>query len=65
VATVIDVLNAGTFDRLPTIKAPGVYRPYPSPDGRWLFGITNFAGPSLDIFDLEADIVYGVDYAGI
>jgi hypothetical protein len=42
-----------------------VYRPYPSPDGRWLFGITNFAGPSLDIFDLEADIVYGVDYAGI
>lgn len=48
----IEVFDAGTLARLPTIAAPGVYRLQPSPDGRWLFGITSWDGPSLDVFDL-------------
>jgi len=50
----IDVFDAKTFARLPTIKAPGNYALHPSPDGRWLMGITNWKGPAVDIFDVAA-----------
>ena len=51
--TGVDVFDARTLDRLPTIAAPGVYTLYPSPDSRWLFGITYWQGPSLDLVDVE------------
>ena len=49
----IDVFDARTLQRLPTMKAPGVYSLHPSPGGQWLFGVTNWPAPSLDIFDVE------------
>lgn len=49
----VDVFDASTLSRLPTMKAPGVYNLQPSPDGRWLLGVTNSPKPSLDIFDLR------------
>lgn len=52
----IDVFNAETLVRMPTVATPHQYRLYPSPDSRWLFGITtgvNGQGPSLDVFDLK------------
>ena len=42
----IDVFDAKTFARLPTIEAPGNYALQPSPDGRWLMGTTNWKTPS-------------------
>jgi hypothetical protein len=50
----IDVFDAKTLVRLPTIKAPGNYTLQPSPDGRWLMGTTNWKGPAVDIFDVAA-----------
>jgi len=50
----IEVFDAKTLARLPTIKAPGVYALHPSPDGRWLMGTTNWKGPAVDIFDIAA-----------
>lgn len=47
----IEVFDLQSLERLPVIKAPGVYRLRPSPDGRLLFGITNFPQPALDLFD--------------
>ncbi|MBA3441285.1 MAG: hypothetical protein H0T92_15585 [Pyrinomonadaceae bacterium] len=52
----IDFFDAKTLARMPRIVAQSAYRLYPSPDSRWLFGITtgvNGQGPSLDIFDLK------------
>lgn len=49
----IEVFDTHNLVRLPTIKAPGGYRMQASPDGRWLFGATNFPSPSLDLFDLS------------
>ncbi len=49
----IEVFDAKTLVRLPRIDAPGLYQLLPSPDSRWLFGITYSQrghGPSLDIF---------------
>ena len=51
----IEVFDLKSLARLPAIKAPGVYALHPSPDGRWLFGITEWDGPSLDIFDIQAN----------
>ena len=51
----IEVFDARTFARLPTITAPGVYALHPSPDGRWLIGTTNWKGPAVDIFDLASN----------
>jgi hypothetical protein len=56
----IEVFDARTLARLPRIDAPGLYRLLPSPDSRWLFGVTNFQrghGPSLDIFDIENKVL--------
>jgi hypothetical protein len=50
----IDVFDARTLLPRTTIKAPGVYNLQASPDGRWLFGITNWPSPSLDVFDLNS-----------
>jgi len=50
----IDVFDAKTLVRLPTIQAPGVYRLSVSPNSRWLFGTSSWRGPSLDIFDLRS-----------
>ena len=50
----VDVFDAATLSRLPTMKAPGAYNLQPSPDGRWLLGVTNSPQPSLDIFDMAA-----------
>ena len=47
----IEVFDVQSLQRLPVIKAPGVYRLRQSPDGRLLFGITNFPQPALDLFD--------------
>ncbi len=49
----VDIFDASTLSRLPTMKAPGAYNLQPSPDGRWLLGVTNSPKPSLDIFDLK------------
>ena len=51
--TGIDVFDSRTLAHLPGIRGPGVYGLRPSPDGDWLFGITQFPGPSLDIFSLR------------
>ena len=56
----IEVFDAKTLVRLPKIDAPGLYRLLPSPDSRWLFGITYSQrghGPSLDIFDIENKVL--------
>jgi hypothetical protein len=50
----VDVFDARTLSRLPTIKATGAYNLQPSPDGRWVFGVTNTPDPSLDIFDVNS-----------
>lgn len=50
----VDVFDANALTRLPTMKAPGAYNLQPSPDGRWLFGVTNWPKPSLDIFDMKS-----------
>lgn len=49
----VEVFDAKSLARLPVIKAPGNYDLNVSPDSRWLFGTTNWAGPSLDVFDAE------------
>lgn len=49
----VEVFDAKSLTRLPVIKAPGNYALHVSPDGRWLFGTTNWQGPSLDVFDIE------------
>jgi DNA-binding beta-propeller fold protein YncE len=48
----VDVFDAKLLARLPSIKAPGAYSLYPSPDGRWLLGVTNTPAPSVDVFDV-------------
>jgi hypothetical protein len=50
----VDVFDAASLSLLPTMKAPGQYNLQPSPDGRWLLGVTNSPQPSLDIFDVAA-----------
>jgi hypothetical protein len=47
----IEVFDSQELGRLPTINAPGNYRLRASPDGRRLFGITNWPHPSIDLFD--------------
>jgi DNA-binding beta-propeller fold protein YncE len=51
----VDVFDANTLSTLPTMKAPGAYNLQPSPDGRWLLGVTNSPQASLDIFDMAAN----------
>src|SRR5215475_9974798 len=56
----IEVFDAKTLTRLPKIDAPGLYQLLPSPDSRWLFGVTysqRGQGPALDIIDLENKIL--------
>jgi hypothetical protein len=56
----IEVFDAKTLARLPTIDAPGLYRLLPSPDSQWLFGTTYSQrghGPSLDIIDIEKKVL--------
>jgi len=50
----VDVFDATTLSRLSSMKAPGAYNLQPSPDGRWLLGVTNSPKPSLDVFDMKA-----------
>jgi hypothetical protein len=52
--TGVDVFDTVTLNRLAAMKAPGAYNLQPSPDGRWLFGVTNSPKPSLDIFDTNS-----------
>jgi DNA-binding beta-propeller fold protein YncE len=55
-ASGVDVFDATTLSRLPTMKASGTYNLQPSPDGRWLLGITNAPQLSyLDTFDMGAN----------
>ena len=52
----VDVFDAATLSRLPAMKARGQYNLQPSPDGRWLFGITNSPKlSSVDVFDMAAN----------
>lgn len=54
----VDVFDARTLNRIPTtMKAPGAYNLQPSPDGRWLLGVTNSPKPSLDIFDMKSRVL--------
>jgi hypothetical protein len=55
----IEVFDPQSLLRLPTVKAPGIYRLQPSPDGRLLFGITNGPAPSLDLFDVQRAVRIG------
>jgi hypothetical protein len=48
----VDVFDARLLARLPSMKAPGAYSLHPSPDGRWLLGMTNTPAPSVDVFDV-------------
>lgn len=50
----VQIFDARTLAALPPMKAPGAYSLQPSPDGRWLLGVTNSPKPSLDIFDLKS-----------
>jgi hypothetical protein len=49
----IEVFDSQNLSRLPTAKAPSIYLFRASPDGRRIFGITNWPEPSLDLFDGE------------
>jgi hypothetical protein len=49
--TGIDVFDTDSLTRLPSVRAAGIYRLRASPDGRLLFGISTWRGPSLDLFD--------------
>jgi hypothetical protein len=51
----VDVFDASNLVRISTLKAPGAYNLQPSPDGRWLFGVTNSPQPSLAIFDMASE----------
>jgi len=53
----VEVFDARTLEPLARIDAPGNYGLHPSPDGRWLFGTTNWRGPSLDIIDVERRVL--------
>jgi hypothetical protein len=55
--TGVDVFDAASLIRLPTMKASGQYNLQPSPDGRWLLGVANSPQPSLDIFDMAAAVL--------
>ena len=50
----VDVFDARTLNSLLTMKAPGAYNLQPSPDGRWLVGVTNSPDSSLAIFDTNS-----------
>ena len=47
----IEVFDTQSLSRLPTMKAPGIYRLQASPDGRLLLGTTSWPEPALDLFD--------------
>lgn len=46
----VEIFDAETLTRLPTIEAPSLYQLRSSPDNNWLFGT---GGESLDVFDLS------------
>jgi hypothetical protein len=50
----IEVFDLATGARVSWIEAPGNYQLSPSADGRWIFGVTDWEGPSLDLIDVEA-----------
>lgn len=52
----IEIFNVHTLQReaaIPRSVAPGVYGLSFSPDGRRLFGVTNFPAPTLDVLDFS------------
>lgn len=49
----VEVFDATTLSRLSRMKGPGAYHLQPSPDGRWLLGVTNSPQPSVDVFDMK------------
>ncbi len=58
----VEVFDGRTLKKLPTLKSRASYSLHPSPDGRWLYGVTNSGdiltrntqeGPALHIFDLQ------------
>jgi hypothetical protein len=63
----IEVYETAAWVRRSRIDAPGNYVLSASPDGRWLFGTTDWEGPSLDIVDVDANRLVRrlpVPYAG-
>jgi len=59
----IDAFDATSLQPLPRLASRALYRPYPSPDGRLLFGLTERGdqltantteGPALHVFDLRS-----------
>ena len=53
----VDVFDAKLLTRLPSMKAPGAYSLHPSPDGRWMLGVTNAPEPSVDVFDVSRQML--------
>jgi hypothetical protein len=53
----IEVFDPRSLQRQPAIRASGVYRMRPSPDGRLLFGIAHFPRPSLELFDAARGVL--------
>ncbi|HTQ56069.1 MAG TPA: hypothetical protein VMI94_16490 [Bryobacteraceae bacterium] len=49
----VEVFDAATLSQAPPMRASGAYNLQPSPDGRWLLGISNSPKWSLAMFDLE------------
>jgi hypothetical protein len=58
----IEVFDGKTLERMPVLNSHALYSLHPSPDGRWLFGVTysgdqisatTTEGPALHIFDLQ------------
>jgi len=55
----VEVFDARSLAHLPTLVTlgAGVYQLAPSPDGRWLFGASQFPIPGLDIFDAVRSVM--------
>ena len=55
----VEVFDARSLVHLPTLVTlgTGVYQLAPSPDGRWLFGASQFPTPGLDIFDVARGLM--------
>jgi hypothetical protein len=52
----VEVFDGKTLAKLPTMRAPSIYQLLPSPDGKWVFGVSG-GESSVDIFDLDRNVL--------